>query len=146
VTVSHIGPLIAALKEQLTTALIEGGVAEDEGGAAPDVPVFTEVTEDQHRIYVRIEAGSMLQGNSNVGHADRHVFLVRVVHENMGEAITDPVVELPRVAGLIVDALKKWAPLEVSDKIKFISSFPTEEPNPAVHSRVCRFSVNIFGD
>ncbi len=113
----------------MVAALSEGDVAEEEHGTAPDVPVFTDVTEQKHRLYVRIGIGTMLQGNSNVGHADRHAFLVRAIHETMGVAITVPSVELPRVAG-VVDALSKWAPLEPSHMINFISA--GNFPRPAI--------------
>ena len=145
-TVSLIAPLVDAMKAHLATALEGAGIPEEEGGDAPDIPVATKVTAGADRLQVRLEGFRTLPGNTKYGRADRHDFLVGVTYQELGEVIADPSDELPRVEGLVVAALKGWAPMEAASEIKFRGSFEAEEPDPEHASRVSRFFVNINGE
>ncbi|UWQ77356.1 hypothetical protein [Leisingera sp. M658] len=145
-TVSQTGPLAEALVARLKDALKGKGLPDTEGAPAPDIPVSTKVRSGADRLAVRIEGFSMLQGNSNVGHSDRHNFQVRVTHKETGKRKGDPAKDLPRIEGLICDALKDFKPVPGATKIKFRGSFEADEPTPEHTSRVSRFYVNINGD
>lgn len=145
-TIEYLGDLIDALKARLEEALTAKGVPEADGEAAPNVPVFTNITAQKHRLYLRLEGFSMHQGNSVVGHSDRHTFLVRVVHEQMGRKITKPASQIARIEGLVKAALKDWSPLPSATIPHFVSSFEAEDPKPEVTTRVSRYQLYVNGD
>jgi hypothetical protein len=145
-TIAAIGLYKAAIVAHLTAALAGQGVEEVEGEGRADVPVSSDLAREKHRLYVRLEAFSMLQGNTRHGRADRHNFNIRVVHDQVGDLITDPDEEIPRIEGLISAALKDWKPLENSGVPTFLSSFEAEEPEPDVMSRVSRYQLMINGE
>jgi hypothetical protein len=145
-TVGQSWPLLEAVKSRLEEALDGQGVVENTGDDPSPIPIFDDITEETHRLYVRLDNFAVLHGASSVGHADRHTFLVRVVHQNIGDKVTKPGQEISRIQALVVAALEDWAPFANAGNISHLRSGDAPETDPAIQSGVSRFKVMITGD
>ena len=144
-SIEDIPPLLEALQTRLSEALAEAGFPPEEGGDPVPVPVHTSVVAETAELYVRIDQGALLMGNTKWGTSDRHPFNVRVVHvaDSGRDEIRDAMTELARVGALVRGALRDWVPLDHAGKIQFLGGFPAEENTPETSSYVCRFEVYI---
>lgn len=148
-TVQKRWDLQKALVVQLEGSLAEQAIPSDDPDVLTgNVPVETDVTEDDHQLFVRLDSFGLLQGGGGAGHIDRHTFMAHVFCDNTAsdsDIIVDGAEEVARIQALVVDALEGWEPLEGASGIEHISSTDAPDEDPTTHHGVSRFKVMIHG-
>lgn len=137
--------LVAHLQASLAGQAVPPDDPEEDAG---DVPVLTEITEDPHQLFVRLDGFGVLQGGGGAGHLDRHTFMAHVFCVDTADdsdVIVDGAEEVARIQALVVSALDGWEPLEGASGIEHISSNDAPDDDPATHHGVSRFKVMIHG-
>lgn len=143
----HLVPeLKEAIKARLTAALIGQGIADED---PVDVPVFTEVTEEDHQIHVRVDGWSVLQGTGGAGRFDSYDFMVHVFAKDAAldsDYIVDAAGEALRVEAICLAALDGWHPLEDNGRIDHLRSADAGDDDPDTHHRLGRYKAILEGE
>lgn len=138
-----------ALKAHLEVELAgQGFPAEDPSEPNADVPVVTDVIEDDEPLYVRIDGFGMLHGGGSNGRSDRYSFMAHVFCNNTpsdSDVRIDGEAETERVQSLLVSALLDWVPFDGAGSITHITSNVAEDEDPATHHGVSKFKIMING-
>lgn len=142
--------VVAHLQSELAGQAI---ASEDPDEMPGDIPVETnvvetDVTEENHQLFVRLDGFGVSQRVGGAGHIDQysfmaHVFCVDTASDS--DTIVDGAEEVARIQALVVAALDGWEPLEGASGIQHISSNDAPDENPATHHGMCRFKVMISG-
>lgn len=135
-----------AIKAQLAAALVGAGVGDEAPG---DVPVLTEVTEEDHQIHVRVDDWDFLQGAGGAGRHDTYHFKIHVFAKDAdptSDDIVDAMGEAMRVENLCIGALDGWPPLEDGGAIKHLRSADAGDDDPDTHHRLSRFTLILEGE
>lgn len=144
----HLVPeLKQAIKAHLAAVLVGEGIADEEGPV--DVPVFTEVTEEDHQVHVRVDGWSFLQGTGGAGRFDRYDFMVHVFAKDAAtdsDVIVDAAGEAERIENLCMAALDDWQPFESGGRIEHLRSADPGDDDPDTHHRLGRYKAILEGE